>query len=127
MAHPNEDLARRAWDAFTKRDLDTAAQFFAGDLEYHLGGDTAVSGATRGRDAFFGLTDGIPDIELSFEMHDVLANDEHAVALFRVHHQRPGKAPLDSPGVWVAHMADGKITEVWSFPFDQAAVREFLS
>lgn len=44
--------------------------------------------------------------------------------LFRVHHEREGKGTLDAPGVWATHIADGKITEIWSFPFDQAATKE---
>ena len=73
------------------------------------------------------MMDAVPDIKPSFELHDVVANDEHAVILMRVHHEREGKAPLDAPGVFVAHVADGKINEIWSFPFDQAAVKEFVS
>lgn len=52
MAHPNEEIARNAWDAFTTRDLDTDAQTFAEDVEYHLGGDTRDSGTGKGRDPF---------------------------------------------------------------------------
>lgn len=127
MGHPNEEIARRAWSAFTGRNLDGIAEAFAEDVEYNLGGDSRVSGTRKGRDAFIGLADAVPDLKPSFELHDVLANDEHAVMLFTVHHEREGKGTLDAPGVWVTHIADGQITEIWSFPFDQAAAKEFLS
>ena len=96
-------------------------------MRYHLGGDTAMSGTRIGRDAFLGMLDSVPGIEPSYELHDVLANDEHAVVLMRAHLEREGRAPYDGPGVFVAHMAGGRIAEIWSFPFDQAAVKEFLS
>ena len=127
MAHPNEDVARGFFEAFADRDLETAAGFLAEDLKYHLGGATALSGTRTGRDSFLGLMDEVPGIQPSFELHDVVANDEHAVILMRARHRREGKDPLDAPGVFVMHTADGKITDIWSFPFDQAAVAEFLS
>ncbi|REK11560.1 MAG: nuclear transport factor 2 family protein [Actinobacteria bacterium] len=127
MGHPNEEVARRAWHAFTERDQDKIVQTFAEDMQYHLGGDTALAGTRKGRDEFLGLADAVPDLKPSFELHDVVANEEHAVILFTVHHEREGKGTLDAPGVWVTHIADGNVAEIWSFPFDQAAAKEFLS
>lgn len=126
MAHPNEEVTRRFFEAFNAGDLDTAKEFLAEDMEYHLGGDTPVSGDLKGRDAFLGLR-ARTGIKGTFELHDVLANDEHAVMLVWTHHEREGKPTFEYPGVFVAHVADGKINEIWSFPFDQAAVKEFLS
>lgn len=126
MTASNQEIVRRAFEAFTARDLDTAAEYFAEDMKYHLGGSTPISGDRTGRDRFFGLAAQV-DIEPRFDLHDILANDEHAVVLFRTQHKRQGKPIFEQPGVWVSHLADGKITEVWSFPFDLDAVREFLS
>lgn len=66
-------------------------------------------------------------IEASYDPHDVVANDQHAVLLISSHLEREGKAPYEQPAVWVAHVDDGKITEIWSFLFNQAAVKEFVS
>lgn len=130
MAHPNEEIARRGFEAFHRnRDSDAINQYFAEDVEYHLGGDSAVSGDRRGRAALVAGRDRISDlgIEASYDLHDVVANDEHAVMLISSHLEREGKAPYEQPAVWVVHVDDGKITEIWSFLFDQAAVREFVS
>ncbi len=51
-------------------------------------------------------------------MHDVLANDEHAVALTRATGSRQGRQ-LSSLDTNVHHMSNGKVTEFWSFPEDQ--------
>lgn len=130
MAHPNEEIARRAFEALHKhRDSDAISQYFAEDLEYHLGGDSAVSGDRKGRAALVAGMDHVSalGIDASYELHDVVANDEHVVMLISSHLEREGKAPYDQPAVWVAHVDDGKISEVWSFLFDQAAVKEFVS
>lgn len=129
MAHPKEEIARGAFEAFSSRDRDAIARYFSEDMVYHLGGDTAVSGDRKGRAAFIGLMDRVSDlgIEASYDLHDVVANDEHAVMLISGRLEREGKAPYEEPAVWVAHVDEGKITELWSFPFDQAAVKEFVS
>ena len=130
MAHPNEEIARSAFEALHRnRDSDAISQYFAEDLEYHLGGDTAVSGDRKGRAALVAGMDGISNlgIEASYDLHDVVANDEHAVLLISSHLEREGKPPYDQPAVWVVHVDDGKITEIWSFLFDHAAVKKFLS
>lgn len=66
-------------------------------------------------------------IEASYDLHDVVPNDEHAVMLISSHLEREGKAPYEQPAVWVVHVDDGTIIQIWSFPFDQAAVKEFVS
>jgi uncharacterized protein len=130
MTHPNEEIARRAFQALhIDRDDDAISQYFAEDLEYHLGGDSAVSGDRKGRAALIAGMDQISalGIKASYDLHDVVANDEHAVMLISSHLERDGKAPYEQPAVWVAHVRDGKITEIWSFLFNQAAVKEFVS
>jgi uncharacterized protein len=130
MIHPNEDLARRAFEAFHRnRDSDAISRYFAEDVVYHLGGDTAGSGDRKGRATLVAATDRIADlgIDASYDLHDVVANDEHVVMLISSHLERKGKAPYEQPAVWVAHVGDGKITEIWSFLFDQAAVKKFVS
>lgn len=130
MAHPNEEIARRAFEALHRdRDDDAISQYFAEDLAYHLGGDSAVSGDRKGRAALIAGMDHVSalGIEASYDLHDVVANDEHAVMLISSHLEREGKAPYEQPAVWVVHVDDGKITEIWSFLFDQAAVKKFVS
>ncbi len=70
----------------------------------------------------FELTDGT----FSLELHDVLANDEHAVALITVRGERAGKQLADNE-VLTYHIRDGKISEVWSHTTDLYAADEFFS
>ena len=63
---------------------------------------------------------------ISIELHDVLANDDHVVALTTVRAQREGKRLQDNT-VQTFHIKDGKATEVWSNPSDLYASDDFWS
>jgi uncharacterized protein len=59
------------------------------------------------------------------EVHDVVANDEHAVGLHSVHAERDGKT-LEDNNTLVFHVRDGKATEVWQYWADQHAADELF-
>jgi ketosteroid isomerase-like protein len=60
------------------------------------------------------------------EIHDVVANDTHGVALVTSHGERDGQTmAVRSADIW--HLASGKATEHWTFAEDQAAVDNFFS
>ena len=56
-----------------------------------------------------------------FELHDVLANDEHAAALVTIRGERAGKQQLNENEVLIYHFRDGKVSEVWIQSTDQYA------
>lgn len=100
------------------------ADLFDRDVVWHLPGRHAMSGDHRGRGAVLAAMRCFDGIQL--EVHDVLANDEHAVALLRAAGSRNGKQ-YDALEVDVFHLRDGKITEFWSFSLDQRLTDEFWS
>ena len=125
--HPNAELFRRGYQAFQAGDLDTVRSLFAPDVVWHTPGSGRFSGTFRGPDEVINLfvqqfqeTDGT----LKVELHDILANDEHGVALATVSAQRGGKSVSDRY-THVAHFKDGKLTEAWIFDENPAAVDEF--
>lgn len=129
MAHPNEDLARRGYDAFSRGDMDTLRDLLAPDVVWHSPGRNPTSGDARGIDEtlqtfqqLFELTEG----SFSAEIHDVLANDEHLVVLGRTRAKRGGKS-LEQRFAQVQHIVGGKVTESWFHNEDQHAVDEFFS
>ena len=92
-------------------------------------GNNRMSGEHRGKEAVFAAfakTVEVPPLSIKIELHDVLANDEHAVALVHLTGSRQGK-PLDTRDVSVYHISDGKVTEFWSIAEDQRATDEFWS
>ena len=129
MAHPNEDLLRRGYEAFGKGDLDTLRELFSPDITFHSPGRSPIAGDYAGVDETFGFFGKLAELSggsFRVEVHDILANDEHVVALTTVSGQRDGKS-LDDRSVEVYHVKDGKITEAWVHPGDQYAGDEFWS
>ncbi len=129
MAHPNEELTRRGYAAFSSGDMDTLNELFADDLVWHVGGRSPLAGDYRGKDAVFGFF--ARTVEMSggtfrLEVHDILANDEHVVALAAARGEREGKTLQDN-SVQVLHVKDGKVTESWFHPGDAYATDEFWS
>ncbi len=61
-----------------------------------------------------------------FELHDVIANDNHTISLATVTAERAGKQYHDNL-VHVMHVRDGKATEVWTHAADPFAAAEFWS
>ncbi len=88
-----------------------------------------MSGEHRGKEAVFAAfakTVGVPPLNFKIELHDVVANDEHAVTLARYTASRQGKQ-LDMRDITVYHIREGKVTEFWSITEDQRATDEFWS
>ena len=57
-------------------------------------------------------------------LYDVVANDEHVVALHSSDAERDGRTAR-SPTVLVCHISDGGIAETWSLHYDQHGFDEF--
>jgi ketosteroid isomerase-like protein len=127
MAHPNEDLLRRGYEAFSSGDMQTLGELFADDIVWHVGGRNQLSSDYRGTQEVFNLFGSFAQLTggtLRIELHDVLANDEHAVALQKVTGEREGRT-LDDNGVGVYHVREGKVTEAWFHPGDAYDLDEF--
>ncbi len=127
--HPNATLLRKGYGAFASGDMAVLTELFAEDVVWHVAGTNPISGVHRGREAVFAAF--AKTVELSggsfkIELHDVLANDEHAVALTRATGSRQGRQ-LSSLDTDVYHMSNGKVTEFWSFAEDQRLTDEFWS
>ena len=82
--HPNAVALRKGYAAFAAGDMETVASLFADDIAWHQAGSSPLSGDLAGKDAVFGtfaqliqLTKGT----FGQEIHDLLANDDHAVTM----------------------------------------------
>ncbi|HWW10229.1 MAG TPA: nuclear transport factor 2 family protein, partial [Candidatus Acidoferrales bacterium] len=51
------------------------------------------------------------------DVHDIVANDDHAIALVSSSLEVDGKK-YESKGAHVVHVKDGKVTESWFFDWD---------
>lgn len=123
MAHENEAVMRRGYEAFAQRDLGTLKELLADDVVWHVPGDNPLSGTYRGQQEVFGMFGRIAELNDAFsqELHDVLANDDHVVALVNQTMERAGRT-LTGHVVHVAHIEDGELTTFWAYNEDQPAV-----
>ncbi len=130
MAHPNEDLVREGYTAFSRGDIEALqSQFFAPDVRWHFPGRSQFAGDYSGLAEVLGWLGRSAEASggtLRVELHDVVGNDDHVVALTNVRAERDGKT-LDDNTVQVFHVRDGKATEVWTYPADVHAEDDFWS
>jgi len=126
MTHPNADLVRRGFEAFASGDVATLDQLIADGAKWHQSGRNPLSGDFVGKQAIMESFARVRTETDSFgqDVHTILADDDHVVALVNAHITRGGKT-IDLQQTLVFHVADGKATEVWAFPTDQYAVDEF--
>jgi hypothetical protein len=92
MSHPNEELLRRAYEAFAKGDLGTVMSNFDDDIVWHEPGRNPLSGDFKGHQQVQGLFGRIFEMSggtFSIDIHDILANDGHAVVMVRARAKGP--------------------------------------
>ena len=129
--HPNVALVRRALQAMSEQDMSKAQEemavvdaFMADDIVWH---EIGRAEPRRGKDELrAAMMEGARDYSIAFEVHDVLANDDHAVALGTATAVR-GDATLTYMTTEIFHMRDGRATERWAFSDDTAAIVAFFA
>ncbi len=129
MEHPHVELIRRFYTARAENDRDTLREILATDVAWHDPYPPPHGGDLVGIEAVFReiidkageLTGGSTRLWL----HDVLANDQHAVALVNWSATYRGKT-MEGREVAVYHVHNGQITEAWFYPEDKAASDAFF-
>ena len=122
--HPNGAVLRGVFEAFASGDLLAIESAFDEDLTWHAPGTNRFSGQFRGRTAAMQRLGQMREagIATRFDVHDVVANDEHAIALAHLHLEVADGRRYDQPQVAVAHVRDGRIIEFWTMNQDQAVL-----
>ena len=121
---PNATLLRGLLEAFMTGDVAGEERAFADDITWHAPGTNRFSGRFEGRAAVISRLDEMQEagIVSRFDVHDVVANDEHAIALVHQHLEVADGRRYDQQQVQVAHLSDGKIVEFWTMNQDQAVI-----
>lgn len=122
--HPNAALVRAALDAFNQGDFEQFADMMAEDINWY---EVGATDPVVGKEALFAsMGSGGRDFEIEAEVHDVVANDDHTLALVSATATR-GEATFRYQTVEILHFSDGKVVDRWSFANDSQAVQEFFS
>ena len=125
--HPNVETLREGYALFNKGEMAAAMESWSDDIVWHTPGNNPLSGDYRGKQevaGFFAKMQGMGLTSMNLEVHDILANDEHAVAMIEVNVDR-GDRHYEGKAVHVWHLQDGKATEFWNMIADQAAADAF--
>jgi uncharacterized protein len=127
--NPNIELTRRGYAAFATGDLAALSELIADDVTWHALGVGPLSGDYHGRDEVFAFFVRLAEETAGtfrLDVHDVLANDEHSVALCTLSASRGNKS-IEVPVANVSHVRDGKVTEFWGATTDPQASIDFWS
>jgi len=128
--HPNATRIKHMFGAFKNGDVATIQAMIPDDAVWHFPGRRGqLAGEHRGREAIFRFlmnVQALTEHTFGLDLIDVVANEEHAVALFRGHATRHGKQ-LDNPTCLRIRMHGGQVAEVWEFVWDLYDVDDFWS
>jgi ketosteroid isomerase-like protein len=128
-AQDDAAVIRAGYEAFGKGDIEAVMAIFADDIRWHIPGRGPLAGDYRGGEEVLGFLGRLQELSggsFRLEMHDLLASDDHVVALVTEIADRGDKSLSESVAhVW--HLRDGKATEFWGLPADLYAIDEFWS
>lgn len=112
---------RDSYEGLNKRDLERAHRSFADDVTWH-----GVERDFKGKQALIESARRVIGLdEFKIEPHDILANDEHVVALNKVTIRNKGQT-AEFLGAEVFHLnEEGKIEEGWAH-YDAEKMRELI-
>jgi ketosteroid isomerase-like protein len=127
-AQEDAELVRKGYDAFIAGDMEWMNEHLHENIVWHVPGHNVLSGDHKGREnvlAFFAKSVSIALPE--FDIHDVVASDDHVVALLNINWRRvDSDETLESRVAQVFHISGGQALEVWTMDQDQDAFDKFL-
>jgi uncharacterized protein len=121
------DGIRRVFDAFRGADPRALFEVIAPDAVWRVPGDVGVAQEYRGRERIFELfreTRRLTDGTYLSELRWALADERHAVAVYRATGQRLGRS-LDIDQVLLIEHESGVWRDVTALPTDPAAFASF--
>jgi uncharacterized protein len=123
----NLEGVRRVFAAFLGADPRALFEVIAEDAVWHIAGDVPVARTYTGREDIFELfraTRRLTDGTYRSELRWALADDDHAVAVYRASGQREGRS-LDIDQVLLITLRDGLWHEIVAVPTDPGAFEAF--
>lgn len=123
VEHPSAQVVRRYFDA-VHRDPALTADIYDPGVVLHYSGTHRLSGDHRGTEAvleLFRRSRAAFRGTQTLDVHDVVAGDEHAVALLQASAELEGRR-MPWHRVVVFHVDGSRITEQWILDGDQQLV-----
>ena len=122
--HPNAAKIRAVADETERTgDMSSAFEGIDDNIVWHeIGSDEPIRGKQALIERFTGMPEGAG---ITVETHDVLANDDHTIALVTAT-ATMGDRELVYRTAEIYHMREGKITERWAFSDDTDRINKFF-
>ena len=121
--HPNAKVVREMNEAMSSGDMEGAASRLADDVVWH---EIGRAQPRRGKGDLAGSMADFEGYDITYEIHDIVANDDHAIALGTAHATH-GDRSLTYRTAEIYHVRDGKVTEHRHLPVDPKAEAEFFA
>jgi uncharacterized protein len=122
------DLVRHGYEAFIAGDMEWMNEHLHDTIVWHNPGNNAFSGDYKDREevlSFFARS--VQHVIPEFDLHDILASEDHVVALLSVTWRRQDNGQsITTKGAQVFHVDNGKAIEVWTMAEDQSEIDRFL-
>ncbi|HET9498104.1 MAG TPA: nuclear transport factor 2 family protein [Candidatus Limnocylindria bacterium] len=117
-------VIRQLSEAFNARDEATISSLLADNIEWHeIGRAEPIRGKAALAERFSGA---LPKWQITPEVHDIVANDDHVVMLVTATATMDGRS-FTYRVAEIYHVRDGKVTARWAFSDDTAAINEFFA
>lgn len=122
MGNANADLVRQAYEFFGAGDMENMQRLWTDDIAWHIAGTTRISGDHEGATsiiAMFGELLAATEGSFRAELQHVVADDERGFSLHRGSATKGG----EDYEVWTVlgyRFRDSKVSEIWTFNYDQA-------
>ena len=121
--HPNAAMVRQLLDGFNNGDMEGLAERMDDNVVWH---EIGRAEPIRGKAALAArMSGGASNYTIEGKLHDVVANDDHTIALVDATATRDGQT-FSYKVAEVYHVKDGKLTERWAFSDDTAAINDFF-
>jgi hypothetical protein len=118
--HPNATLVRESFGAMERSDMQWFDEHIADEIVWHTGGNSKAAGEVRGKQQVAQMMSAMDPSTMKADVHDILANDDHAVVMGTATVTAPSGKRATYNYVNVFHIADGKITEAWGMAENDA-------
>jgi len=120
LSHPNEEMLRASYEAFTNGDVGPMLNSFADNIEWHVSGRSPVAGDYSGKADvldFFSKMMELYGGTLRLEVIDILANDNLGIVVTDERAEYAGKS-LEYSGIHRWELRGGKCARFQNYTDD---------
>ena len=121
--HPNATLTRELLEGFNTGNMEGLIDRLDDNIVWH---EIGRAEPIRGKAALGARqSEGEANYTIEGKLHDVVANDDHTIALVEATATRGGET-FTYRVAEIYHIKNGKVTERWAFSDDTKAINDFF-